>query len=73
MSLGSEIKVGDDLLFLGAVHRITDLRPYSHPVVTGGEVWRTAYSRTPAETQVSDRTWGITIDPNGTHYQVGSP
>lgn len=73
MSLGSDITVGHDLLFLGVVHRITDIRPYSHPVVTGGAEWRIAYARKPAEIRISDSTWGITIEPGGTYYQVSAP
>jgi hypothetical protein len=59
MVKGQDVKVGDDLWFLGRPHRITRIRPYTHPV-TRGEVWRTAYSDGPAGSLLS--TWGITLE-----------
>jgi hypothetical protein len=39
--LGSELEVGDSIVFLGRVHRIAAIRPYSHPLITREEPgWR---------------------------------
>jgi hypothetical protein len=59
MVKGQDVKVGDDLWFLGRPHRITRIKPYTHPV-TRGEVWRTAYSDGPAGMHKS--AWGITLE-----------
>lgn len=56
-------------MFLGVPHRVTDFRDYSHPVVTGGDTWRIAYSRK-SDSMITDSTWGMTIEPGGT-YEVG--
>lgn len=52
---GSEIKVGDIIMFLGTPHRVASLTPYTHPVMTeGAPGWRTA--------RAADG-WGITLSP----------
>lgn len=68
---GSEIKVGDDLIFLGTPHRITDIVPYRHPNAGkyGWPTWFTAYART-TEPVITPLTWGITIEP-GIEYEIG--
>lgn len=58
---GSEVRPGDDYEFLGAVHRITRVEPYSHPVVTGGETWLSASADT--SERLGRAAWGITIHP----------
>lgn len=58
---GSEVRPGDDYEFLGAVHRITRVEPYSHPVVTGGEAWLSASADT--SERLGKAAWGITIHP----------
>jgi hypothetical protein len=67
---GSELKVGDDLEFLGKIFRVTDIVEYVHPVVTGGEKWAIAYSRKPTEIKIGPLTWGITIERDGS-YEIG--
>lgn len=63
---GSEIAVGDIIVFSGEPHRIRSIRPYTHPVVTGGEPgWRTA---SVAESHAPG-AWGITLEPQCT-YEV---
>ena len=69
MKYGRDIEVGDDLLFTGRLHRITDIKDYVHPVVTKGETWRTAYARRPGEVTLTDGTWGITLEPDQS-YEV---
>lgn len=54
---GQDVKVGDDLWFLGKPYRITRITPYTHPV-TRGEVWRTAVSEGPGGV----KAWGITLE-----------
>lgn len=68
---GTDLKVGDDLIFLSAPHRLTDFKPYKHPrseEYGWGPGWQTAYART-TEIKITDRTWGITIEPGG-WYEV---
>lgn len=61
---GSEIQVGDIIVFAGQPHRIRSLRAYTHPGVTKGEPgWRTASvakSHAPG-------AWGITLEPQLTY------
>ena len=65
---GSEVKVGDDLIFAGTPHRITRIEPYVHPVVTHGETWATAYADTPkAAYKIA---WGITLEPDTRAYEI---
>ena len=64
---GQDVEVGDDLWFLGKVHRITRIKPYAHPVVTKGETWRIAYADEPSG--VYQKAWSITLEPRG-HYNV---
>lgn len=62
-----DLKVGDDLIFLGTVHRITDFGAYKHPKSEEygwGPGWKIAYART-TEIKVTDHTWGMTIEPDG--------
>jgi hypothetical protein len=54
-----DVRVGDDLWFLGRPYRITRIEPYRHPVVTRGEDARTAYSDGPGRT--GRNAWGITL------------
>jgi hypothetical protein len=56
---GQDVRVNDDLWYLGTPYRITRIKPYTHPV-TRGEVWRTAYSDGPE--RAGDRAWGITLE-----------
>lgn len=67
---GSEVKVGDDLWFLGEPHRITRIVPYVHPVCTGGETWAIAYSDGPVTGGA--KAWGITLELTNPahHYEV---
>ena len=71
MKRGREIRVGDDLIFLGTPHRITRIEPYP-PTELNARLWdgkaRIAYSDTAAASYKA--AWGITLDPNGT-YDVG--
>lgn len=67
---GADLRVGDDLLFCGKPHRITDFEPYSHPLVTKGETWRIAYSRTDATAR---EQWGMTIEPDGSYEIAPRP
>lgn len=57
---GQEVRVGDDLWFLGKPHRITRIVPYVHPVVTRNEPWRIAYSDGPDG--VYKAAWGMTLE-----------
>jgi hypothetical protein len=57
---GQEVRVGDDLWFLGKPHRITRIEGYIHPVVTRGEEWRIAYSDGPDAG--GKNAWGITLE-----------
>lgn len=61
VKLGKDIEVGDVLMFFGTPHRVATLEPYSHPVVTDGEMWRIA--------RAADG-WGITLAPT-TRVEVG--
>jgi hypothetical protein len=66
---GQEVKVGDDLWCLGKPHRITRIEPYTHPIVTRGEEWRSADADGPDGTT----PWGITLEfDHGYHagYEV---
>lgn len=54
-----EVKVGDDLWFLGTPHRITRITRYVHPVVTRNEEWRIAHSDGPAG--MYKAAWGMTL------------
>lgn len=60
---GSEVRVGDDVIFLGTPHRVTSVEPYSHPVATGGEQWAIAYAATP-ERPAKGNAWAITLEPH---------
>jgi hypothetical protein len=61
---GSEIEVGDIIVFMGEPHKIRSLRAYTHPVVTGGEPgWRTAS----VAKSHAPRAWGITLEPQCTY------
>lgn len=57
---GQDVRVGDDLWFLGKPHRITRIEPYTHPVVTRGEMWRIAYSDGPEG--MYKAAWGMTLE-----------
>jgi len=59
---GSEVRPGDDYEFLGKVHRITRVEPYSHPVVTRGETWLSASADT--SERAYKAAWGITVHPD---------
>jgi hypothetical protein len=62
---GSEIEVGDIIVFMSQPHRITRIVPYAHPVVTGGEAgWRIAYAGPGPD------SWGITLEPQADYYEV---
>lgn len=62
MVKGQEVRVGDDLWFLGKPHRITRIKRYVHPVVTRNEEWRIAYSDGPEG--MYRAAWGITLEYN---------
>jgi hypothetical protein len=62
MVKGQEVRVGDDLWFLGKPYRITRIEPYTHPVVTRGEEFRSAYSDGPD--RYYQAAWGITLEFN---------
>lgn len=68
MKYGRDVVVGDDIIFLGTPHRITRIEPYTHPVVTGGETWATAYADTSAAAYQA--AWGITLEPDQ-QYETG--
>lgn len=69
MVRGQDVRTGDDLWFLGRVHRITRTEPYTHPVVTGGGEWRTAYSDGPDG--MYRAAWGITLEHGGAaRYEI---
>jgi hypothetical protein len=61
---GRDVKVGDDLWFLGAAHRITRIEPYKG---VNAPLWdgqaRTAYADSHAG--MYHAAWGITLDPDG--------
>jgi len=65
---GSEVKVGDDLMFVGRPHRITRIEPYAHPVVTQGETWAIAYADAPQA--MAKAAWGITLEPDTRAYEI---
>lgn len=73
---GIDVKVGDDLTFLGKPHRITDIEPYVHPEADErgwAPGWRIAYARTPGQMltkQNRETTWGITLEPDS-DYETG--
>lgn len=60
MVKGQDVRVGDDLWFLGTPHRITRIEPYVHSVVTRGEEWRIAYADTPE--RAYRNAWGMTLE-----------
>jgi hypothetical protein len=57
---GQDVRVGDDLWFLGSPHRITRIEPYVHPVVTRNEEWRVAKSDGPDGQ--GKHAWGMTLE-----------
>jgi hypothetical protein len=57
---GQDVKVGDDIWFLGTPHRVTRITPYVHPVCTRNEEWRTAHSDGPDG--MYKAAWGITLE-----------
>ena len=57
---GQDVRVGDDLWFLGKPYRITRIEPYVHPAVTRGEQWRIAYSDGPE--RGGKHAWGMTLE-----------
>jgi hypothetical protein len=66
--LGSDVHIGDDLVFLGKPHRITDIAPYP-----GRPGWRLAWARLPGQVLTranSDVIWGITLGPEAGYYEV---
>ncbi len=54
-----DVKVGDDLWFLGKPHRITRIVPYQHPSFPG-EMWVQACSDGPEG--IGKAAWGITLE-----------
>lgn len=69
---GKDVQVGDDLLFLGTAHRITDIEPLDSIQYPDG--WRIAYARRPDQLKLTARNrgdvWGITLEPDADHYEV---
>lgn len=68
---GQDVRVGDDLWFLGKPYRITRIEPYIHPVVTRGEEWFSAYSDSPDG--MYRNAWGITLERehgNAASYEI---
>lgn len=57
---GQDVRIGDDLWFLGTPKRITRIEPYVHPVVTRNAEWRTAYADGPDG--MYKAAWGITLE-----------
>ena len=74
---GRDVKVGDDLWVGGVPHRITRIEPYvDGPDATrplNQELWngeaRVAYSDGPAGR--GKDAWGITLEPDGSYYEIG--
>jgi hypothetical protein len=62
-----EVRVGDDLDYLGKPYRITRIEEYAHPVVTKGETWWIAYADT--REKFGKNAWGMTLG-KGTRYDV---
>lgn len=62
---GQQVRVGDDLWFLGRPYRVTRIEDYTHPgIVPAGETWRIAYSDGPVTG--GKHAFGITLE-----YQYG--
>lgn len=57
---GSDVEVGDILMFLSTPHRITRIEPYLHPTLRLPG-WRTAYADTGE--RAYKNAWGITLEP----------
>jgi hypothetical protein len=62
---GQDVRVGDDLWWMGTPHRVTRIERYVHPVVTRNEEWRTAYSDTPQRAYKA--AWAITLEYDHGH------
>jgi len=56
---GQDVRVGDDLWFLGKPYRITRIMDYIHIGVTLGEEWRIAKSDGPKDG--GKYAWGMTL------------
>lgn len=57
---GQDVRVGDDLWFMGKPYRITRIEPYVHILVTRGEEWRIAKSDGPVNG--GKHAWGMTLE-----------
>jgi hypothetical protein len=69
---GSEIRVGDDLLFLGTPKRITHITDYPPELVQmmgWGPGWRIAWSSTEPGLDKT-KAWGITLGPGPVAHLV---